>query len=264
MTRSISNRCVIDLCEIATPLDRCVVARLGPISSRILDELGNVYDQAPVLDDSGRALGIIRTAALRALYEARRSLVTDEPGIDRTRLEPITDLAEVLSALASRRAALVSESDSTLGLVTISDLNKHPVRALLYGVLADLETALASFIESRCKDQEEWLPHLSEREQVQILGFWEITRRAGVDTSPLAGCMLTDLIGVVTHHQGLRTALGLASKNGIGRLTGRLPKLRNKVMHPVRPLVLRPEDAGEIRSTIGDALALRQLLQDAL
>lgn len=244
-------------------LERCVSVSPGEIDGKVLQELQDKgYDQAPVLDRSGEALGIIATTQLAQLHEASRPLTVEHPGIDRTRVPSDADLDLFLETMSRRRATIVLAEDTPYGLVTVSDLNRHPLRAALYRIFADLETSLAAFVAATYVDPWKWIPHLSEDHQVQVLGFWEVTRRAGVDTGPLAGCTLTNLISVVVADEGLRKALGYRSGNEARKLLGGFPRLRNKVMHPVRPLVLGTEDVARIRHAVRHALELCQRLRE--
>ena len=241
----------LDLRELAIPLDRCIVARVGEVEPSIIQALiANGYDQAPVLDPQGRPIGIVPTSALQQIQSEGTPLLPNDSTIERARLPADVELDDFLDLLSRNRALLVQIGPDSFSLLTISDLNKHPLRSLLYEIFADLEVSLAAFIAGRCLDPQEWIPHLSEDQQVQVLGFWEVTRRSGVDIDPLSACTLSNLISILTSNGRMMTTLGYNSKSHAQSVLGRLPKLRNKVMHPVRPLVLSSGDVSNIRETI--------------
>lgn len=264
MTEDRASGLLLDLGDIATPLDRCVAADVGEIPARLLDELAaHDYDQAPVATPDRGVVGTVPIEALRELHATDRPLTPDHPAVETAQFQPLTRLDHVLQVLAQTRAALVASNGSPTGLVTVSDLNKHPVRAVLYGIFADLEIALASLIGRHHPNPNTWLDRLTEDHRVYVLGFWEVTKRAGMDIGPLAGCTLTQLLAVVEADPLIREALGFASRTQAGRVVGSLPKLRNKVMHPVRPLVLRKNDVEAVRETLIRVLELHERVRGA-
>jgi hypothetical protein len=54
---------------------------------------------------------------------------------------------------------------------------------------------------------------------------------------------LSDLINITAKHEALRSQLGFSSRGAVEKALGGLNDLRNRTMHPVRPLLARlPED----------------------
>ncbi len=148
--------------------------------------------------------------------------------------------------------------DDWFALVTISDLNRHSFRSLLYPILAELESALAKLIERHCEDPWVWLDTTSEDTQIRLIGRWEYERRRSVDTTPVAGCTLIDMINIVARFRDLRSTLGFASRNKFDDATGSFSNLRNKIMHPVRPLILDPDDVCQLQETLAAILRLTE------
>ena len=81
-----------------------------------------------------------------------------------------------------------------------------------------------------------------------MLGYWELSKRRGVDISPLAAVTLTQLLTIVAKVDGLRERLGFNRRKEINREIGRVPEFRNRIMHPVRPLILEQMDVGNAYS----------------
>jgi hypothetical protein len=181
--------------------------------------------------------------------------------IDSAGLPVDVSLIELLRVLSSRRACLVADGEKVSGLLTISDLNRHAFRVALYTVLAALEVALARLIERKWPEPDRWLPKLSRDDQVRILGFWEVTRRFGVDTGPLAGCTLTQLVRIVGAIDDLWRELGFGTGSKARASLDRLPPFRNKVMHPVRPLVLARRDVAEIKQAVDRIVGMSPRLE---
>jgi hypothetical protein len=204
---------------------------------------------------SGRLWGLASTDYLRKLYNSGVSLQEDDPQItDEDKLLRIgssQNIYQLLNRLRTQHAVIVvQESDATelghtefcLGLFTISDLNRRQIRSILYRLLSVAELGLAQLIESEINDPWEWLPLLSEENQVRVLGYWELSKRRGVDIGPLAALTLTQLLTIAAKTERLRERIGFKSRTDIDREAGRVPEFRNRIMHPVRPLILGLED----------------------
>lgn len=239
----------IDVTELHTPITSCVSVALGAVRKDLLEQLEAAgYDQAPVFGDDGDVLGLVETRQLRALFIEDRSLTADGP-ISQPTIAGKTTVDALLTALTASRAALVAArgSPSPIGLVTISDLNRHAFRKVIYSVVAELEDRLARLIERRFSDPWQWLARLSEDHQIRLLGYVEVTRRRDVDVSPVAACTLTQLLRVVGAFSDLRQVFGCQSGTRWESLAGPVIDLRNRVMHPARPMVLGQEDVARLK-----------------
>lgn len=235
------------------PIASCVAVSLGPIREDILEQLEYAgYEQAPVLGETGEVVGIVDTVRLRELFAEDRILAADAEILCPTVIAASTTVDELLEALAVSRAALVVEDDrhGLVGFVTISDLNRHSVRRTVYGVLAELEDRLARLIERHFLDSWQWLGRLSEDHQIRLLGYAELTRKRGVDISLINACTLTQLLSIVGAFGELRLRLGFESRSQWDCHVGPVIGLRNKVMHPVRPMVLGREDVEPLHVAI--------------
>lgn len=177
-----------------------------------------------------------------------------------------TTIRELLHALADQPFALVQDyQGQSVALITLSDLNRHYFRRLLYALFAELEASAARLVDVELGDPKMWIPLLSEESQVRVLGYWELGKMRNVDIGPVPSCTLTDLLRLVRKVPGILQELGLTKKQ-YEEMSGQLPDWRNRVMHPVRPLVLSPGDvkklgvalessrsmANKIRARLGD------------
>ena len=194
------------------------------------------FDQAPVVKD-GIPIGVVSRQHLKELHEQRVVLTERDPEINRVQLKPMMEFDKVLDVLTKHRAAIVrgtvNEREEYIGLVTRSDLNKHPVRVVAYEILARFEMALAQLVDETFSDPWEWLKHLDDDRKARILGYWELAKRRNVDIGPVASTTLTELKQVLTRERRLYRRLGLTDKTAM-ELTKLLPEFRNRVMHPVR------------------------------
>ena len=225
------------------------------------------FDQLPVLDPSGTLLGLIGLENVRDRLEGNLALTSSDPELHLSEIEENPPLLSLLAQLSSHRALVLRSNhhnseavtnDDWFALITISDLNRHVFRAYLYPILAKLEASLAELIDRRFADPWTWLPSLRPERQVQVIGRWELEKRNSVETSPITGAMLTDMLQVVSMGEELRRDLGFTSKSKFNEHAGSIPNLRNQIMHPVRPLVLCQKDVLKLHSTLEGIVSLTQ------
>lgn len=234
--------------RLVTPLEECVSVKLGPVDAESIETLKRRdFDYATVPD----VPGVISVSYLEQLLGANSPLVREDAAINRKLLPSTADLEQILDAVAADPAILAVDEGRLAGLLTLSDLNKHSLRSLLYASLANLEVELADMIRRLCPDPWEWIPQLTEDQQVQVLGYWEVTKRKNIDIGPVAACTLTQLLRLITMIEKLRREFGFKSRTSAEDVCNSLPLLRNTVMHPVRPLVGKSEDVTHLIRSIG-------------
>ncbi len=257
----------VELVDLCVPIGACICVGLGPVERKavlMLQEQG--YDQAPVLGaDPKSPIGLVKTSHLDALLRSGGPLSAEDPEIDRGDARFGVDHTEIpLEVLLERftrvRALLVftpaqhsepspGPSDWFLGLLTLSDLNRQAFRGRLYSMMSEVEVGLASIVSRVFLDSWDWIRHLNEENQVRILGYWELARRKGVDVGPIAATTLTQLLQVAGRAAKVLSVLGYSPAD-FTALSGPIPEVRNRVMHPVRPLVLGPEDVGIVLKAV--------------
>jgi len=107
---------VVDLSLIATPIQHCACLSLDIIAVGPLRPLENGdFDQAPVLDRSGRPCGIVDTKIARKRHSRREKL--DLSDLNQSALDRLTRLSEVLTCLRASRSALVREREAPVALL---------------------------------------------------------------------------------------------------------------------------------------------------
>lgn len=258
----------MDIYEYCTPIESCVYVRLGEIEASTVDVLvQSQHDQAVVKDKDDAVVGIVETEHLQHLLENRVILTETDEKLFRTEVDASLSLMEVLTTLADSRAALVVKENGgkdpvELGLITISDLNRHTFRAMLYSLLVKLETELALLIERSFANPWDWISLLNEDTQAAILGYWELSKRRNVDIGPVAATTLSQLINVLEKGK-LVGRLGFASGNQFGKSSGSIPKLRNSVMHPIRPLITDMDSVKKVKETVELIIRLTEKAKQA-
>jgi hypothetical protein len=244
-----------------------MTVRLGAIAPDAVAALeAGGYDQAPVTDASGRCVyGLVLTHELKDLLRDGAPLTLDAHGVTLARrclsIGRGIRLKLLLEKLGEEGAILVDnvigadqygEYRRSLGLIAVADLNRQPLRAVLYGFLARAERGLEQLVRLRCREPWEWLTKLGEEAQVRVIGHWELAKRQGIDVGPYAALTLTDLLRIVKGSPLLLSELDYKSRNDFSSATDSLVDLRNQVMHPVRPLVHSRVDVQRLAERVGN------------
>jgi len=192
------------------------------------------FDLLPITQD-GRIVEVLLVKA------GEREPLTDRWLVSRDTAIP--DLLQILLE-SGRPGFLIFQRQDVVGLVTPADLNKLPVRVYLYFLIGEVELALTLQIRRHFAAAPEQALHMlstkrrAELEE-QIAGLTE--QNIGVD--PVQLLRLSDVINIAAKHEPLRSQLGFSSRRAVESALGGLNDLRNRTMHPVRPLLSQvPED----------------------
>jgi len=263
----------VDIEKILVKWDDCVTVTLGLVPQELPEKMEiQDFDCAPVFDGD-TLLGLISRERLQELAINGHKLADNDHGIvltDDCEVRPGVRLDALLSKMAERAARIVlHEGDAgdygpltvTYGLLTRSDLNRHPVRVTVYQLLAALEMALADLVRKSVSDHLTWIKRLREDSQARILGYWELSKLKGVDTGPVAGATLSDLLNATAKLPGLSSRLGYKSRTAFDDAVGGIPDVRNQVMHPVRPLVTDPQSCLRIKAVLEEVVRLTRRVQ---
>lgn len=232
------------------------------------------YDFAPVFSGE-QVLGLVSRERLAMLAGGGEPLRPDDPEIRRHAvIETRPPLDVLLDAMADCPVRIVVDSPTltppwtrriSYGIVTLSDLNKHPVRVVIYEILAGLEMAAADLVRAVWGNSVEWVMKLDRDEsKARILGYWKLAELEGVDTGPVTGATLAELLRAIGCRDGLLASPGFRSVTNYHKATGSLPEWRNRVMHPVRPLLTKPAELTKLKTDLLNALDLTHRIRSRL
>jgi hypothetical protein len=243
--------------EIMTRWDAARAVKLGAIQDSEVDLLEkDGFDGAPVFDAT-KPIAFASVPLLRELAANGAPLKADNPGLWTKTVESEPQIDELLRFTVAQPAAIVvDEAGSRSGFFTLSDLNRHPVRAALYPLFAELEAELAILVDSSFEDPWDWLKHVPKDRRAGLIGYWEISKRDGADIGPIAGAMLSELGQVVENTKSLRQDLGFDSVKSWKSVFGGLNEQRHSIMHPVRPLVSNLKDLAKLVERLDKLLNL--------
>ncbi len=254
----------IPLSSLLTPWARAVSVEPGPVDGSILSKLrGADFDQAPVVH-LGKPLGIVLTAHLDELHATGSPLEPTSSFVGRRRVGLSPSIDDLLAAIAEQRGAIIGEhDDESPGFVTLSDLNRHHFKAALYPLFAEMEAGLADLVGAQYSEPWDWLKVLEKDRQARLVGYWELSKRDGVDIGPLAGTMLSELSDVCASSEPIRQRLGFESRGQWKSTFDGISGLRNAIMHPVRPMIHDLDDVKQLRERLGKMLAVLGRLDEA-
>lgn len=192
------------------------------------------FDLLPITRD-GRIVEVL------LVEDGERESLTDRWLVSRDTAIP--DLLLILLE-SGRPGFLVFHRQDVIGLVTPADLNKLQVRVYLYFLIGEVELALTLQIRRRfATAPEQALQMLSAKRRRELEEQIADLTEQNIDVDPVQLLRLSDVINVAAKHDPLRSQLGFSSRRAVENALGGLNDLRNRTMHPVRPLLARiPED----------------------
>jgi hypothetical protein len=256
---------LVDLSSIFTPIDECNSVKVGIIDKIEVREIRRKkYDQAPIVGSKGRVVGLMSLAEIEWLRRKGQPLTDETQEIDHQSMPSESTISDLLDVFSQETAVLISSHGEITGLLTLSDLNRPLLKPKLYPSFFQLETLLSDLISETYPEPRAWINHLPDRDQIRLLGYWELSRKKNVElkTGPLHACELSDLITIVTKDKQLQTALGYESNSNVKKELGSLTELRNAVMHPVRPIFLNRTDPPRLKRDLQDlGTALNRLVK---
>lgn len=181
-------------------------------------------------DDSERVHRCIRIEALTA--------GTCGDCAEPVRLEEVvaktTPLRDCLKPIVEHGRVFVIGRGGIEEIITRADLEKQPVRLLLFGVISTLEMAMLELIQQQFPD-DGWKQHLTEgrlHEAQEILED-RIERNEEID---LANCLqICDKVTVLLAAEEVVKAWGFGSKTKAQRFFGQVQRLRDRLAHAHDP-----------------------------
>jgi hypothetical protein len=220
---------------IMTPRRALLTGEQGTDLDAVLAEARRQrFDLLPIARDG-------RIVELVLVKDGEREPLTDHWLISRDTAIP--DLLQILLE-SGQPGLLVFHRQDVIGLVTPADLNNLQVRVFLYFLIGEVELALTLAIRTHFEAApEQAMQMLSAKRRRELEEqITELTEH-NIDVDPMQLLRLSDVINIAAKHKPLRRQMGFSSRRAIENALGGLNDLRNRTMHPVRPLLARiPED----------------------
>ncbi|WP_375786299.1 hypothetical protein ACE10Z_01075 [Bradyrhizobium sp. Pha-3] len=183
------------------------------------------FDFLPVVDGASRFVGMFHAAA----HRERRTLGTvwqcyvpmSEDfllGADASILDFVLDADE-------KPCRLVISGTKVAGLVSLSDLQRLPVRAALFALITGLEMTMADLIRARHTKNEDWMRFLTARRQAKMEEEHEKAKREDGYVDTLLFTQFCDKRDILIQN------LPEPEKTLLSATLERIENLRNRVAH---------------------------------
>src|SRR6185437_15107582 len=155
-----------------------------------------------------------------------------------------SSILEFISDADQKPCRLVVSGTSVVGLVSLSDLQRLPVRAALFALITGFEITMLIAIRKWYSDEEEWLSSLSEgrREILKQQKATALERDSLVDA--LLFTQFSDKKQLL-----LKKYQGKRSKASLRDALSKIEKLRNFVAH-ANDYAPSPEQATEVCAVV--------------
>jgi predicted transcriptional regulator len=141
-----------------------------------------------------------------------------------------TPLIELMPLLQKTSRLFVLDCNQLSGIVTCGDLQKAPVRMLLFGSITLLEMNLLRIIRLYYP-QDSWQPILKPERLEAAKLLWQASQERNEATDLLDYLQFCDKRDLVLHQTELIDRLKLTSKRSGARLLKHAEQLRNRLAH---------------------------------
>jgi len=187
------------------------------------------FDVVPV-EDAGRVVGVILQSSREYRPLNEEWLISQD-----TSIPHLLDLFVRMG----QQAYLVVHQQQIVGIVTPADLNKLPARVYVYHVIGGLEMALAERIREMYRNNPDEVLQLLGNRAPHVRDSQGETTTGNVEVDDVYYLDLSDLVTVLQKSDALRVKLGYTSRKAAEKALGGIVDLRHRVMHTVRPLILK-------------------------
>lgn len=245
---------------ISTPREKLRTCGRDEQIADVLRRNSDDFDFLPVTETSepkGRFAGLFPAAEIRktgkvegSISEAFYSLSEDFLiGADATILEFIQQADE-------RPCRLVVSGPQIVGLVSLSDLHRLPVRAVLFALITGLEMTMADYIRLSLPNEDDWMNLLSTSRRQMID---EKKRKAKASDDFVETLLLAQFCDKKFILKNIYR--GNRSKSALEQLLSRVENLRNNVAH-ANEYAATADSARNICSVVRDLILLRKEIND--
>jgi hypothetical protein len=246
---------------IATPRETLKTCRTNELVSAVVESNVELFDYLPVVAMDGPSSDPIVGMFHAEIFRVRQC---DEP-IERHMqmlsedhlVGADTSILDFIVEADTKPSRLVVSGGGFTGLVTLSDLQKLPVRAVLFAVMTSFEMTMSAAIRRSFSSDEEWMALLSDGRRKKMRGEIERSKRTNGFVDALLFTQFCDKGDIV------RKSLRLSrSAETLDRKFEELQGLRNHLAH-ANDYASTPAEARFVCALVRDLLALRAEIANA-
>lgn len=227
--------------DLMTPRKQLFEVEPGDLQNARIEAEQQGFDLVPIIENDC-IIGVWHQQAINF-----------EPLTDRWLVSRDTSIPDLLTLFveSQRPGFLVLHRQEIIGLVTPADLNKLPMRVYIYNLIGELELGLAALMQDhfQINRMEAIRQKLGEDRWQKITESEERLRKGNVDVDPIQLLYLNDLVNIVCKTEDLLTKLKMSGTEA--KKLGGLVRLRDRTMHPVRPLLEQyPDDLWKLHERL--------------
>lgn len=160
---------------------------------------------------------------------SRRPLVAEDV------LASSTGLSELIQRLGHRPFYFLQVGDPVSQIVTVSDLNRLPVRIYLFGLLNHLEGLLVDLINDQYPN-DKWLGSLTAEGREEVENRFVLKRERDLDTARIDCTLLSQKLTIIAKSPDLRQRFDMAKRKEFDAYARPVNDLRNRIAHGMDPV----------------------------
>ena len=141
-----------------------------------------------------------------------------------------TPLIQFLHFFKERKRIFVLEKNQVTKLITAADLQKPPVRILIFGYVTLLEMNLSDVIKYRFPEHG-WQGLITENRLSKAEQLYQERLAKNEDINLIECLQISDKLQIIMNDESLREKFQLPSKNQWKRISNRVRDLRDKIAH---------------------------------
>ena len=158
---------------IATPRHSFKTCRTDEDLADIVANNDEAFDYLPVIDASQGAVetivGLLDVRSINSPELPKRKVgECMDPLSELLLIGADASILDFLMVADRQRCRLVVSESEIGGLVSLSDLQKLPVRAVLFALITQLESTMADAIRRECEKLDAWMSRLSKGRQKKV------------------------------------------------------------------------------------------------
>ncbi|MBC8213094.1 MAG: hypothetical protein H8E71_00415 [Candidatus Marinimicrobia bacterium] len=141
-----------------------------------------------------------------------------------------TPLVDIFQLLKEKERIFVLSKNKIDRIVTRSDLQKAPVRMLIFGFISILEMYFLSIIKKSYQN-ESWIQYLTEK-RVENAKIVHSLRKEKNEALELVDCIqISDKRDLLLNNKALLEHIGFNSKTSFDKFMKKVEKIRDKIAH---------------------------------
>jgi len=219
------------------------------------------YDYIPVIDDNE-----VSDRVVKGMFHAANYIKTDVTQIEGRIIDELLPLSEefiiggdssildFIKDADAKPCRLIVSGTRIAGLVSLSDLQRLPVRAVLFGLITGLEITMMDAIRRAYRNESDWMAALSPGRRAMIEEQKNKSRNVDVYVDTLLFTQFSDKKTLVKNR-----VLKDKSKKSVEKILSEIETLRNNVAH-ANDYAKTPDEARKVCKLVRDLLEIRSLI----